>query len=161
MKQEENPFINTNLFFQGHFAFTLQFAALILGTGVFLGAVGAHWLSRFTPINLLETFRTGVQYQLIHGMGIFFIGILELIAHLLPENQKHLIPLKKLKRSRHLMLAGIFLFSFNCYMYAISGSKLFVTLIPFGGISFICAWLYMFVIFLKVWNQERLRQLSG
>lgn len=50
--------------------------AVLAGLGVALGAIGAHSLhGRLTPPQL-ETFRTGVQYQLIHVVpigGVAFI----------------------------------------------------------------------------------------
>ncbi|MBI2520400.1 MAG: DUF423 domain-containing protein [Bdellovibrio sp.] len=124
----------------GHFAFTLFIASFLLGSGVLLGAVGAHWLSSFTPQNLLDTFKTGVHYQIIHGLGVFLIGVFEFIAYLAPEENKNFLPLKHFKWARNLMLLGIFLFSGHCYVYALTANKFFVIPIPFGGASFIIAW---------------------
>ena len=43
-----------------------------------------------------------------------------------------------------LFLAGIFLFSFGCYTYALTGVKTFVHIVPLGGISFIAGWIVLF-----------------
>ena len=120
---------------------TLFWASLLLGTGVLLGAIGAHLLSHLISPPHLETYKTGVQYQLIHGLGIFMIGVLECVEHPLPPH--------KLKWARNLMLIGVGLFSVNCYLYALTSSKIFVVLVPFGGISFIIAWIYLALSFCK------------
>ncbi|MEK6623866.1 MAG: DUF423 domain-containing protein [Bdellovibrionota bacterium] len=132
-----------------NFAFTLVIASLILGTGVMLGAVGAHWLSGFAPPNLVETFKTGVHYQIIHGLGIFLLGVLEFMSHQASPENKDLFPVKQFKWARNLMLLGIFLFSGHCYVYAITANKFFVMPIPFGGVAFIIAWFYLALSFFK------------
>jgi uncharacterized membrane protein YgdD (TMEM256/DUF423 family) len=53
------------------------------------------------------------------------------------------------KKSYYLFLAGIILFSFNCYLYGITHLKVFAMIIPLGGISFLIAWALMTFTFLK------------
>ena len=46
----------------------------------------------------METFKTGVQYQIFHGLGLILIGILSKVLDL------------DLSMSGYLMIAGIILF---------------------------------------------------
>lgn len=54
--------------------------ALIAGTlfamlSVILGAFGAHALKALVTPELLNSFETGVRYQLYHGLALLFVGL--------------------------------------------------------------------------------------
>ena len=105
--------------------------ALFVGLAVALGAIGAHALKQHLDPKALETFNTGVRYQLYHGFGLLILGVMGAIR-------------KRPYRAVGLLFtAGILLFSLNCYIYAITGIKFFVMLVPLGGISFIAGWLWL------------------
>ena len=111
--------------------------AALLAIGVSLGAMGAHALEKTLTLKQLATFKTGVNYQYIHAFGILFLGILEKVFT------------KKLNTEFFLFLAGILLFSFNCYFYAISGIKTFDMIVPLGGVAYIVGWIVLSLRFLK------------
>jgi uncharacterized membrane protein YgdD (TMEM256/DUF423 family) len=107
---------------------------LILGSfflmlAVALGAFGAHALKEILSEKGMETFKTGVQYHYYHGLGLLILGILQKIYTDLNFEKPALA-----------FTMGILLFSFNCYLYAITSIKAFAMIIPIGGIFFLLGW---------------------
>jgi uncharacterized membrane protein YgdD (TMEM256/DUF423 family) len=113
--------------------FWMLVSSIILGSAVLLGAFGAHGLKRILSPELLETFKTGVSYQFIHGLAIL------ILANLAKEID--------LKIVNYLFLLGIVLFCGNCYLYSITQIKTFAMIVPIGGISFVGAWLLLGIKF--------------
>lgn len=101
----------------------------ILFLAVLIGAFGAHGLKESLTDKYLATYQTGVTYHYYHGLGILILGLI-----------KKNYPELNLKLVYMMMLTGIGLFSFNCYIYAITQIKLFALIVPVGGLSFIGAW---------------------
>lgn len=112
----------------------LMLGASLVFFGIILGAFGAHGLKAVLDESKMNTFKTGVDYQLYHGFGLLILGIVSLLR-----------PEIKLNLPAKFMLAGVILFSMNCYLYALSGVKFFAMIVPFGGVSFIIAWGLFFV----------------
>lgn len=108
---------------------------LILGCiaallAVVLGAFGAHGLkARLTP-ELMAAYRTGVEYQFYHALGMILIG---LAAFHLPESAQ-------LRRAGWTMLAGIVLFCGSLYLLSLTGLGWLGAITPAGGVAFIAAW---------------------
>lgn len=100
-------------------------------TGVALGAFGAHGLRDKLPENLLNAFQAGVQYQLWHTAALMGIALLLLRW---PESTLF-------KVSGGLLVLGILLFSGSLYAMALSGIGRLGIITPFGGLSFLLAWL--------------------
>ena len=107
----------------------LKMGAVFLFFGIILGAFGAHGLKSILDEAKMNTFKTGVDYQLYHGFGLLILGLVSLVRSEL-----------NLNASAKFMLAGVVLFSMNCYLYALSGMKFFAMIVPLGGLSFIIAW---------------------
>ncbi len=95
---------------------------------VALGAFGAHGLEGKIEPKYLETWETGVQYQMFHALGLVAIGI---IAGNVPASSL-------LSWSGWLMLIGIILFSGSLYVLSVSGIKVLGAITPFrwGIISY-------------------------
>jgi uncharacterized membrane protein YgdD (TMEM256/DUF423 family) len=109
---------------------------------VALGAFGAHWLQTRLTVDMLEIFRTGIRYHILHALGLILIGILGFWM------QKPAL----LQWAGWLILAGIVLFSGTLYMLSISGIRWFGAVTPFGGICFLAGWILVTVsaiIYLK------------
>ena len=108
---------------------------LILGCiaallAVALGAFGAHGLkARLTP-ELMAVYRTGVEYQFYHALGMILIG---LAAFHLPESAR-------LRLAGWTMLAGIVLFCGSLYLLSLTGLGWLGAITPAGGVAFIAAW---------------------
>ena len=119
---------------------SLVLGSFLLGLAVMIGAFGAHGLKNLVEPRLLETFETGVRYHFYHGFGLLFLGFLQAM-----------IPALKTKVSTFAFVVGILLFSFNCYFYVISGTKIFAMIVPLGGVLFILGWMNL------SWQLLRLR----
>lgn len=111
---------------------------IFLFLAVALGAFGAHGLKEVLTEKTLQTYKTGIQYQFYHGFGILILSII---------SQQFKIDLKK---SINLFSIGIILFSFNCYLYAITQIKTIAMIIPIGGVFFILGWLFFIKSMIKI-----------
>jgi uncharacterized membrane protein YgdD (TMEM256/DUF423 family) len=105
--------------------------------GVALGAFGAHILKTNLTPELMETYKTGILYQLIHSVVIIVVGF---------------AGTKKYFKSVYFFTAGIILFSFSLYIYSVFNIKIFAMLAPFGGASFMTGWLLLIIYSLKKEN---------
>jgi uncharacterized membrane protein YgdD (TMEM256/DUF423 family) len=112
----------------------LIIAALSGLLAVIVGAFGAHILKGFISPEMLEIYKTGVQYHFYHTFALLSVGIL--------MNFKYS---KALKWSAYLFMVGIALFSGSLYLMAISGVKTFGLITPFGGTVWIVAWILLIV----------------
>jgi len=112
----------------------LSVAAISGLLAVALGAFGAHGLKSIITPEMLEVYKTGVQYQFYHTFALLAVGIL------MNFNQS-----KALKWSATLFMIGIVLFSGSLYVLAISDIKALGIITPFGGITWIAAWILLFV----------------
>jgi uncharacterized membrane protein YgdD (TMEM256/DUF423 family) len=120
----------------------------ILSTGaifgliaIILGAFGAHALKKLLDFQELNTFDTGVKYQLAHALFLLFLGTNSLISH------------KRKKIIYYLTFFGVFLFSGSLYLLATNRLTAFdfrvigfVT--PIGGLLLILAWSTLFLSFI-------------
>jgi len=102
--------------------------------GVAIGAFGTHSLKPFILPDLLETYRTGVMYHLIHAIIITAIG--------LPGKVEYF-------KGALFLTIGIILFSFSLYVYSLTGLKFLAMITPFGGISFLAGWLLIIIASVK------------
>ncbi|MGY4110235.1 uncharacterized membrane protein YgdD (TMEM256/DUF423 family) [Aeribacillus sp. SP014] len=106
---------------------------------VALGAFGAHGLEGKIPQKYLETWQTGVQYQMFHSIGLF-VTALFLQQH--PQAGYA-------NWAGWLMLIGILLFSGSLYILSVTQIKVLGAITPLGGISFLIAWVLLAVAAVK------------
>ena len=104
-------------------------------TGVAIGAFGAHGLRETLTPQMLEVYKTGVLYQLIHSVVLLVLSLNTLIKAKLPSI---------------FFLVGIILFSFSLYLYSTSGMKFFAMITPVGGFCFLIGWLLIVYEALKL-----------
>ena len=97
---------------------------------VALGAFGTHGLKDSLPNELMEVYKTGVLYHLVHSVAILAIG--------LSGNSRYYV-------SAMLFSIGIILFSFSLYAYAITAVTAFAIITPIGGLSFLAGWLWLVI----------------
>jgi len=117
----------------------LMTASVLLALAVALGAFGAHGLKSQLSTDMLQTYKTGVDYHFYHALGLLLIGILAVT-----------FPSELMKWSAILLTAGIILFSGSLYVLAVSGIKWLGAITPIGGLSFIAGWV---LLFLAVWKK--------
>lgn len=111
--------------------------AAILGTiAVVLGAFGAHGLKEQLAVDSLESYKTGVHYQMMHAL---ILGLLS-ATNLISQKAKKIIWL--------LVIFGVILFSGSIYLlstkavHGIDFSSIgFIT--PIGGLFLILSWILL------------------
>lgn len=97
--------------------------------GVAFGAFGAHGLrGRISP-EMLAIYQTGVQYHLIHALGLLFVGL-----YLRGTESAAAV------WAGWLMVAGVMVFSGSLYALALSGVRALGAVTPLGGLCFLAAW---------------------
>ena len=109
--------------------------ALIAGaffglTAVILGAFGAHLLKKKLTKEQLQSFETGVKYQMYHAIVLLVLGF-----NLEDLNSKII----------YAFIIGIILFSFSIYGLVISSAnnkklKFLGPITPLGGLFLIIGW---------------------
>ncbi|MCB5236323.1 MULTISPECIES: DUF423 domain-containing protein [Niallia] len=102
---------------------------------VALGAFGAHGLEGKIPEKYLETWKTGVTYQMFHSTGLILIGLL---LGKFPESSL-------LNWAGWLMFIGIILFAGSLYILAVTQIKILGAITPIGGVAFLTAWLLIII----------------
>lgn len=108
----------------------LIIAAVFGFLGVAFGAFGVHALKdKLTP-QLLETFETGVRYQMYHVFAIAVVALTS--AHW---------RIGLLNVSGWLFVAGIIIFSGSLYILSLTGEKMWGAVTPFGGLALLAGWL--------------------
>lgn len=117
------------------------------GTGVVLGALGAHALKEQLDPNQLASFETAVRYQLFHGLALMVVSLIPIIN----EQVK--------KGIFWLFLTGTLIFS--CSIYGLSTQvitgmnlKFLGPVTPLGGLLLIAGWLYLL---LKIFQFKTLK----
>ena len=100
---------------------TLGFSAVLLG------AFGAHGLRDKVAPPMLEIYRTGVLYHLVHALAVFAVALAA----------------DRLRRPRlvaGLFTAGIAIFSGTLYLLAITGVMKLGAVTPIGGLLLMAGW---------------------
>ena len=113
--------------------------SILVMLSVMIGAFGAHMLEPIIGEDKISVYETGVQYHMIHALGIILIGV---IAKVFGEA-------KLLVWSARLLFIGIILFSGSLYALSISGLGPLGAITPLGGVSFIAGWICLAVTVLK------------
>lgn len=112
-------------------------------TAILLGAFGAHGLKELVDAEALQTFATGVSYQMYHALFLLILGAIPQMGN----------------RSKWMVFypiaLGIVFFSFSIYLLATNGLtefdyKKIALLTPLGGILLLLGWIVLgFRIFIE------------
>jgi uncharacterized membrane protein YgdD (TMEM256/DUF423 family) len=108
--------------------------AILLAIAVMLGAFGAHGLRGKIDDYSMNVYERAVLYHFLHALGILIVSILPR-AGVLTESRTNWVA--------GLLCAGIVLFSGSLYVLAINGVRMLGAVTPFGGLSFIAAWVLL------------------
>lgn len=126
---------------------TLIFAGISLLVAVIFGAMGAHYLKETLsyPIDKIESWKTGIQYQLIHSLALVLLVLL----------QRSIIVLN-LKKAALFLKIGLILFSGSIYSLTLNYSlqsellpKIMGPLTPLGGLCLIAGWVIFIITVFK------------
>ena len=117
----------------------LTAAAISGALAVLFGAFGAHLLKKMITPEMLDVYKTGVQYQFYHTFALLFTGIL-----------MNFNPTKSLKWAGYLFISGITVFSGFLYLLSVTGVKSLGMIVPIGGLMLVAAWVCLVIHFLKI-----------
>ncbi|MFD0861063.1 DUF423 domain-containing protein [Sungkyunkwania multivorans] len=114
---------------------------------VVFGAFGAHGLKGLLAADTLNSFETGVKYQMYHSLVLLFLGSFDRIS----QDKKRLL--------YYLFLIGILLFSGSIYFLTIDellgvDLRIIAFLTPIGGTLLIIAWILLGIRFFKLKNDN-------
>mgnify|MGYP006190870277 FL=1 len=114
----------------------IKVSILFCVVSVILGAFGAHLLKDLLSETELSSFKTGIRYQMFHGLSILILSL---------NSNKFT---SKLKTSLLLMSIGTVLFSFSIYFLSIDNllsfsMKFLGPITPIGGTILITSWIYL------------------
>tara|TARA_R110002020_G_scaffold63170_1_gene168637 strand:- start:38903 stop:39289 length:387 start_codon:yes stop_codon:yes gene_type:complete len=111
-----------------------QFMGALYGLlAVVFGAFGAHALKKKFTAEQLQSFETGVKYQMYHAIILLVLGY----------NFGFAIPLESY--IAYCFMIGIFLFSFSIYGLCLSGAqgrkmRFLGPVTPLGGLFLVIGW---------------------
>ena len=117
--------------------------ASVLGMlSVIFGAFGAHGLKALISGESLQSFETGVRYQMYHALLLLFIGIASFVSR---KNKKIIF---------YLILIGIIFFSGSIYGLATNeltsfDFKTIALITPLGGLLLILSWVVLLISVIK------------
>lgn len=110
----------------------LFWGAIAAGSGVALGAFGAHGLRGTVSADMLGIYETGVRYQMYHAFGLIAAGF----ACAMASDQA----LNRFKLVGFLFGIGVLLFSGSLYALVLTNATWLGAITPLGGLSFIAGW---------------------
>ena len=106
--------------------------------GVAAGAFGAHGLEGMIPADRLDTFETGVRYQIAHALALLFVGLAAARW-----------PVRAWAGPGLLLVVGTLVFSGSLYALALTGVGAFGAIAPIGGTGLIAGWLWLALVALR------------
>lgn len=121
----------------------LVIASLLGLLSIAFGAFGAHGLKALISFEALQTFETGVRYQMYHALMLLFIGSTTLIK----QKTKNIL--------FYLVIIGVLLFSGSIYGLATNNLtsfnfKTIGFITPIGGLLLIMSWSILLINFIKM-----------
>jgi uncharacterized membrane protein YgdD (TMEM256/DUF423 family) len=106
----------------------VRIAAILGFVGVVLGAFGAHALRGRVAPEMIEVWKTGVLYHLLHTLAL--LGV----AALGPK-------VARPQLVAGLFLGGIAVFSGSLYLLVLTDTRILGAVTPLGGLAFMAGWI--------------------
>ena len=119
----------------------LIFGSLFGGLAIILGAFGAHLLKKKLTSEQLQSFETGVKYQMYHAIVLLLLGFhLNISATI----KAYIV---------YSFIIGTILFSFSIYGLVLSSAnnkklKFLGPITPLGGLFLVAGWVLLLFKFL-------------
>ncbi|GAF12733.1 hypothetical protein JCM19046_1332 [Bacillus sp. JCM 19046] len=111
----------------------LLLGSIIMALAVAIGAFGAHGLESRLSERMMKNYQTGVQYHMIHGLGLVATAILAV----------KMGASGLLQGAGWAFILGIVLFSGSLYVMALTGITKLGAITPIGGLAFIVGWVLL------------------
>ncbi|BAO55150.1 DUF423 domain-containing protein [Nonlabens marinus] len=113
----------------------LMTGSILMLIAVILGAMAAHTLENYLNIDQMNSFQTGVRYQIYHALVMLIISQVNLLS----SHSKKVLWI--------LFLAGTILFSFSIYLLSTTAItsldfRFLGPITPIGGLLLISGWIY-------------------
>lgn len=128
---------------------SILWGSLFAASAVIIGAFGAHGLQAYLDTNQitavqLNSYETGVRYQMYHAFALLLTGIL---AKVFGES-------KSLKAAMWLFILGVLFFSGSIFILSTRGitgisAGFLGPITPVGGLLFVTGWLCVCFSFLR------------
>jgi len=120
----------------------LSIASIYGALSVILGAFGAHALKKLLSEVQLQSFETGVKYQMYHAIVLLIVGFFLSFESRLQISMGWSF------------IIGTFLFSFSIYLLSLSSVlginvRFLGPITPLGGLLIIIGWILLCVITFK------------
>ena len=119
-------------------------AGILIFAGIILGALGAHALKNIISETAIQSFKTGVFYQISQGLGLLLLVLIQKSFNL------------NLKLSLRLILLGTILFSCSIFTLSLMENiefsimkKILGPVTPLGGLLMIAGWMTFIMKALK------------
>ena len=121
---------------------TLIIGAIYGMTSVILGAFGAHAFKKILSVERLQSFETGVKYQMYHALLLLIIGFFLKFETGIE------------KWAAWCIILGVILFSFSIYLLSFQevwgvNLKFLGPITPLGGLLMITGWALLIYVFAK------------
>jgi len=116
---------------------TIFSTGIVFGTlAVILGAFGAHGLEKLVDADAIQSYETGVRYQMYHALFLLILANTNFVS----EKKKSII--------FYLITLGVILFSFSIFLLATNDLTSFDfkkigLLTPLGGLLLILGWIVL------------------
>lgn len=107
--------------------------ALLAGVSVAAGAFGTHGLRNILEPSALMLWRTAVDYQMHHAIGILILGLSAVVV----PKERH----GPLRRAAAALLLGLAAFCGSLYALALGAPRALGLLTPVGGGLLVLGWL--------------------
>ena len=123
---------------------TLIWASIFGATGIVLGALGAHALKSILSESQLQSFETGVRYQMYSALFLLLLAIL----------QKSQV-FADTRWARNLTILGVLFFSGSIYLLNLQdvmgvSLRFLGPVTPVGGLLLIAAWVVILVQAMRI-----------
>lgn len=109
-------------------------AGLLGALTIAIGAFGAHGLKDLVDVPSLQTFETGVRYQMFHVLALLVLSLTKILSE------------ATLRWVFRFFVGGILLFSGSIYLLVVHeylpiSTKILGPITPMGGLLFMMGWL--------------------
>jgi uncharacterized membrane protein YgdD (TMEM256/DUF423 family) len=111
-------------------------AALLIATGIGIGALGSHALDNVLTPRQLTSLDTAVDYQLLNALGLLLVG-------LLMRGNPGAGSGAPLRMVAGALFLGILCFSGGIYLMLAGAPQSLGLITPLGGVMLIGAWLWL------------------